>query len=325
LQKIDRFLSFHRVKHWEIIADNLSKAGWSWGCVATIDSCGRTIWIADAHRDDGKRFGVHADEKLTTFMELAVIQQFTLDIHGNSGYSALMPTTPREIVTLVIVFVLLCVGLVWMVGQFPKVSRSHVQEYAPTTAAASVAAQQPPTATAMPAPAAQQLRLAAPGVLYPIEYVSSKTNSGVIAFLPGRPLRVVEDRGDTIVVSDGKTKGEVPADKLTNDLDIAALAAHQDAVGQQRLDGYLANRAAMDEALRAQQNAAFDQRQLEIAAYQAAQAKPWGTSLDRGPWHDRGSLSVRQWIYNPEHPESRSPPSNVYYGDYYGRGHYNQN
>jgi hypothetical protein len=24
-----------RVKHWELIADNLSKAGWSWGCVAT--------------------------------------------------------------------------------------------------------------------------------------------------------------------------------------------------------------------------------------------------------------------------------------------------
>ena len=32
----------------EIIADNLSKAGWSWGCVSAIDSNGRTIWIADA-------------------------------------------------------------------------------------------------------------------------------------------------------------------------------------------------------------------------------------------------------------------------------------
>ena len=30
----------------------------------------RTIWIADAHRDDGKRFVVRADEKLTAFMEL---------------------------------------------------------------------------------------------------------------------------------------------------------------------------------------------------------------------------------------------------------------
>ena len=29
-----------------------------------------TIWIADAHRDDGKRFVVRADEKLTAFLEL---------------------------------------------------------------------------------------------------------------------------------------------------------------------------------------------------------------------------------------------------------------
>jgi hypothetical protein len=57
-------------RYWEIIADNLSKAGFSWGCVSAIDSNGRTIWIADAHRDDGKRFIVRADEKLTAFVEL---------------------------------------------------------------------------------------------------------------------------------------------------------------------------------------------------------------------------------------------------------------
>src|SRR5262249_32979821 len=54
-----------RVKSWEIIADNLSKAGWSWGCVSAVDSEGRTIWIADAHCDDGKRFIVRTHEKLT--------------------------------------------------------------------------------------------------------------------------------------------------------------------------------------------------------------------------------------------------------------------
>jgi hypothetical protein len=40
------------------------------GCVSAIDAHGRTIWIADAHRDDGKRFIVRADEKLTAFLEL---------------------------------------------------------------------------------------------------------------------------------------------------------------------------------------------------------------------------------------------------------------
>jgi hypothetical protein len=54
-----------KMKYWEIIADNLSTAGWSWGCVSTIDSNGRTIWIADEHRDDGKHFVVQADEKLS--------------------------------------------------------------------------------------------------------------------------------------------------------------------------------------------------------------------------------------------------------------------
>jgi hypothetical protein len=59
-----------KMKYWEIIADNLSKAGRSWGCVAAIDSNGRTIWIADAQRDNGKRFVVRAHELLTAFLEL---------------------------------------------------------------------------------------------------------------------------------------------------------------------------------------------------------------------------------------------------------------
>ena len=69
------------MNYWEIIADNLSKAGWSWGCVSAIDSSGRTIWIADAHRDDGKRFVVRADEKLTAFLELErAIHQFAVSL-----------------------------------------------------------------------------------------------------------------------------------------------------------------------------------------------------------------------------------------------------
>ena len=50
--------------------DNLKKAGWSYGYVSAIDSNGPTIWIADAHCDDGKRYVVHADDKLTAFLEL---------------------------------------------------------------------------------------------------------------------------------------------------------------------------------------------------------------------------------------------------------------
>ena len=74
------------MKDWETIADNLSKAGWSWGGVSAVDSKGRTIFVADAHRDDGKRFVVRADEKLTAFAELELaIRQFNARINGDSG------------------------------------------------------------------------------------------------------------------------------------------------------------------------------------------------------------------------------------------------
>jgi hypothetical protein len=48
----------------------LRKASWSWGCVSAIDSNGRTIFVVDAHRNDGRRFILHADEKLSAFVEL---------------------------------------------------------------------------------------------------------------------------------------------------------------------------------------------------------------------------------------------------------------
>ena len=50
------------------------------GCVSAVDSEGRIISIADAHRD-GKRFVVRADEKLTAFVELQrAIHEFAVDL-----------------------------------------------------------------------------------------------------------------------------------------------------------------------------------------------------------------------------------------------------
>jgi hypothetical protein len=69
------------VKYWEIIADNLSKAGLSWGCVPTINSSGQTIFVVDAHRDHGNRFIVHADDRLSAFVELErAIHEFAVDL-----------------------------------------------------------------------------------------------------------------------------------------------------------------------------------------------------------------------------------------------------
>ena len=57
------------MKDWEVVADNLKKAGWSLGWISALDVEGRTIWIVDAH-GYGKRFIVRADEILTAFVEL---------------------------------------------------------------------------------------------------------------------------------------------------------------------------------------------------------------------------------------------------------------
>ncbi len=40
------------------------------GPVSAVDSDGRTIFVVDAHRDDGQRFIVRAYEKLSAFLEL---------------------------------------------------------------------------------------------------------------------------------------------------------------------------------------------------------------------------------------------------------------
>jgi hypothetical protein len=71
------------VKYWEIIADDLSKAGWSWGCVSAVDPCGRMIFVVDAHRDDGKRFIVRGDEKLTAFIDLAYKLKVAVQRNGH--------------------------------------------------------------------------------------------------------------------------------------------------------------------------------------------------------------------------------------------------
>jgi hypothetical protein len=68
------------MKDWEIIADNIHKAGWSLGWVSALDLEGRTIWIVDAH-SYGKRFIVRADEMLTAFLELQrTIHEFAVDL-----------------------------------------------------------------------------------------------------------------------------------------------------------------------------------------------------------------------------------------------------
>jgi hypothetical protein len=59
------------------------------GWVSVLDCDGRTIWIVDAHRGDGKRFVARSDEKLTAFLELeaAICAWTSLDSHISKSLS----------------------------------------------------------------------------------------------------------------------------------------------------------------------------------------------------------------------------------------------
>jgi len=84
------------MEYWEIIADNLSKAGWSWGCLAAMRCDGQMLWAVDAHRDDGKRFVARAGDKLTAFLELegAIRQAIGRDLNADGRIDVL--GTQRE-------------------------------------------------------------------------------------------------------------------------------------------------------------------------------------------------------------------------------------
>jgi hypothetical protein len=53
---------------------------------STINSNEQTSFVADAHRDDGRRFVVHADEKLTAFLELqaAIHRRFEAQLESHA-------------------------------------------------------------------------------------------------------------------------------------------------------------------------------------------------------------------------------------------------
>lgn len=147
----------------------------------------------------------------------------------------------------------------------------------------------------------EQHRLAPPGVLYLIEGISVTTNEGVTGLWPGTRFHVIEDRGETIVVTNGATNLAVPADKLTNDLDIAELASRRDAKAQRDLANYLVEQRRIDEASREKQGEVFDQRQREASARRtaAAVARKGSNPLERGAYNEKRAVYGRPYIYYP--------------------------
>lgn len=76
---------------------------------------------------------------------------------------------------------------------------------------------------------------------YMLDYVSAKTDKGVEGFEPGQEVHLVEVHRltHTLVVSNGRAQVEVSPSKLTNDMDIAALARAKDQANQAKVAAYI--------------------------------------------------------------------------------------
>ena len=56
------------MKYWELIADKLSAAGWSWGYCSAVTQHGWR-WVLSAYCGDGRRYIVESDELQSAFLE----------------------------------------------------------------------------------------------------------------------------------------------------------------------------------------------------------------------------------------------------------------
>ena len=140
-----------------------------------------------------------------------------------------------------------------------------------------------------PPPLPEQHRLAPEGTFYLMERVVVKTDSGVTGFAPGTRVKLIEDRGETLFVkNDDNIRFEAPSDKVTNDLDLAALAAKQDAQSQRLLAQDMEERMAAYRRGKEAEIPIYDQqqRQVQARADAAAIAAKGNNPLDREAYHE---------------------------------------
>jgi hypothetical protein len=143
------------------------------------------------------------------------------------------------------------------------------------TPTATASSNQSRDATAAPAQTpgeVERRRLAPEGVAYLVERVVITTNAGVVGFPPGTRVKILADRGEKLLVRTEDMEFEAPGDKLTNDLDLAALVARQDADAQQALARAMNERLATYRAEKTNLIPYYEQQQRDLEARKAAAA-----------------------------------------------------
>jgi hypothetical protein len=77
--------------------------------------------------------------------------------------------------------------------------------------------------------------LAPAGIYFAIEYMSVHSPGGITGIAPGTRVELVQDMGEVVRVTTGQLQFDAKKYQLTNDLDIAAEVAGQDAAQQTQL------------------------------------------------------------------------------------------
>jgi hypothetical protein len=81
------------VKYWEIISDNLRKAGWSLGYVSAIDSDGRTSLMTHTATTEPVSSLV-GEEKLTAFLEVERVTLESLRFPNAEWFGTILAVQP---------------------------------------------------------------------------------------------------------------------------------------------------------------------------------------------------------------------------------------
>lgn len=186
-----------------------------------------------------------------------------------------------------------------------------------------------PTATAFPQETpvdAKEFQRAAGSFFFLLEWISIKTDSGVEGVRPGTPVRLVEDKGETVRVREGTRTFEVPRYQLTDDADLARRAWRQDAESQKALAEMMQSQYEAYRKKTEEDKKWLDEQDRRVEARRKAAADAIARTqnpLDRGPYNQ--IYSVPYWYpygYRYPYPIYVNQFGQRYWIDIYGQRHY---
>jgi hypothetical protein len=112
---------------------------------------------------------------------------------------------------------------------------------------------------------------------------------------------MVQDRGQTMIVTSGGSAFEIGVDRLTNDIDLGELAARRDAESQQALATTLQGERQAMLTAQGKSQAWFDEQQRAVTTRRVAAAaalQQHRSPLDRGAYAEKENVSWRPYIYD---------------------------